>query len=183
MATNRFTIDGYGQVELNNVAFRRDGRIEAQCAPDATDFADGIENGMLVAVDDQNRKIKLAVDATLPIGLVYSTEHIYDERTPGLKNFKLNATDDFLPRIGYLAVGDKFTENCLCYDTAAFANDAALVTALAAIGTTPLYGGIDATGAIAITTTAPATGPVLKVTAKTTMPNGTLGVKFQVIKA
>ena len=79
MATNRFTIDGYGQVELNNVAFRRDGRIEAQCAPDATDFADGIENGMLVAVDDQNRKIKLVVDATLPIGLVYSTEHIYDE--------------------------------------------------------------------------------------------------------
>ena len=33
MATKRFTIDGYGQVELNNVAFRQDGRIEAQCAP------------------------------------------------------------------------------------------------------------------------------------------------------
>ena len=28
----KMTIDGYGQVELNNVAFRRDGRIEAQCA-------------------------------------------------------------------------------------------------------------------------------------------------------
>ena len=29
---------GYGQVELNKVAFRRDGRIEAQCR-----LADGIE--------------------------------------------------------------------------------------------------------------------------------------------
>ena len=27
----RFVYDGYGQIELNNVAFRRDGRIEAQC--------------------------------------------------------------------------------------------------------------------------------------------------------
>lgn len=29
MATRRFIIDGYGQVELNQVAFRRDGRVEA----------------------------------------------------------------------------------------------------------------------------------------------------------
>ena len=35
----RLTKSGYGQVELNNVAFRRDGRIEAQCKLDATDFA------------------------------------------------------------------------------------------------------------------------------------------------
>ena len=34
----RMVIDGYGQVELNNVAFRRDGRIEAQCALDTADF-------------------------------------------------------------------------------------------------------------------------------------------------
>ena len=39
MALTRFVIDGFGQLELNNVAFRRDGRIEAQCALDATDFA------------------------------------------------------------------------------------------------------------------------------------------------
>lgn len=36
MATKRFIIDGFGQVELNNVAFRRDGRIETQCAPDSS---------------------------------------------------------------------------------------------------------------------------------------------------
>ena len=46
MATKRFVIDGFGQVELNNVAFRRDGRIEAQCALDETDFASiPAENG------------------------------------------------------------------------------------------------------------------------------------------
>ena len=38
MAIKRMVIDGYGQVELNQVAFRRDGRIEAQCALDAVDF-------------------------------------------------------------------------------------------------------------------------------------------------
>lgn len=183
MATKRFTIDGYGQVELNNVAFRRDGRIEAQCAPDSSDFSDGIENGMLVAVDDQNRKLKLPVDDSLPIGLVYSAEHLYDERTPGLKNFKLNATDDFLPRVGYLAVGDKFTENCICYDDAEFSNDATFISALGAIASTALYGGIDATGAIAVSSTPPTIGPKLKVTKPTTMPDGSFGVKFQVITA
>ena len=30
MAQTRLVIDGYGQLELNNVAFRRDGRVEAQ---------------------------------------------------------------------------------------------------------------------------------------------------------
>ena len=85
----RFVIDGYGQLELNQVAFRRDGRVEAQCALDDTDFASiPAENGMLLAVDQVARKLKLPLAAeTNPIVLVYSSEHIYDERTPGLKNF------------------------------------------------------------------------------------------------
>ena len=85
MALQRYTIDGYGQIELNNVAFRRDGRIEAQCALDPTDFATvPAENGMLLAVDNVNRVVKFAEDATLPIALYYSAEHMYDERTVGL---------------------------------------------------------------------------------------------------
>jgi hypothetical protein len=52
MALTRFVIDGYGQLELNQVAFRRDGRVEAQCALDDTDFASvPAENGMLLVVD------------------------------------------------------------------------------------------------------------------------------------
>ena len=39
MAIKRMVIDGYGQLELNQVAFPRDGRIEAQCALYKEDFA------------------------------------------------------------------------------------------------------------------------------------------------
>ena len=51
MAFKRFTIDGYGQLELNNVAFRRDGRVEAQCALDATDFEDAVRNAISIGGD------------------------------------------------------------------------------------------------------------------------------------
>lgn len=183
MATKRLVIDGYGQVELNNVAFRRDGRIEAQCAPDATDFATAaVENGMLLAVDNVTRTVKFPTDDSLPVALVYSAEHMYDERTPGLKNFKLNGTDDFFPRLGYLATGDKWYTNTVCYDDTEFTTEAALISALQAYKTTAVYGGQDATGAVKVTATAPTVGPLLKVIEYGTMPDGQKGVKLQVMK-
>ena len=185
MAFKRLTIDGYGQIELNNVAFRRDGRIEAQAKPNATDFSkDKLENGMLLAVDGAKREVKYAVDGSLPVALNYSAEHIYDERTPGLKNFALNGKDDFLPRLGYLSVGDKFTTNCIGYDSAvdsSWATESAFISALGTSASTMLYGGISAKGAILVSATAPTVGPKLRVVEKTTMPDGTLGVKFQVL--
>lgn len=185
MAFKRLTIDGYGQIELNNVAFRRDGRIEAQAKPNATDFSvDKLENGMLLAVDGAKREVKYAVDGTLPVALNYSAEHMYDERADGLKDFYLNGTGDFLPRLGYLAVGDKFTTNCVGYDSAvdtAWATEAAFVSALGACASSTLYGGISPKGAILVSATEPTEGPKLRVIEKTTMPNGTLGVKFQVL--
>ena len=188
MATKRLTIDGYGQLELNNVAFRRDGRIEAQCAIDADAFSNGyIENGMLLAVDNVTRKITLATDEELPIALNYTTEHMYDERTPGLKNYKTNAKKDFYPRLGYLAVGDKFTTNCVSYDSSvdtAWTDESAFISALANITATPVYGGIGSDdGSILLSATAPTVGPKLKVIAKTTMPDGTIGIKFQCTRA
>ena len=192
MALKRYTIDGYGQIELNQVAFRRDGRIEAQCKLDTTtDFGAGktleyAENGMLFAVDNIARKIKLATDGTYPIALNYTTEHMYDERANALRDFKL-APGTFLPRLGYLAIGDKFTTNCICYDkddsTYGFTDDEALDTALNSIGSTAIYGGISNIGAIKLSKQQPAAGPVLRVIKKTTMPDGTLGLKFQVYKA
>lgn len=177
----RLTIDGYGQIEINNCAFRRDGRIEAQCAPDTTDFATAkLENGMLLAVDAANRKVKFAVDSSLPIALNYSAEHMYDERRPGLKNFYLNGTDDFYPRLGYLSVGDKFTTNCVSYGSA-YADDAAFESALASYKATKLYGGAASDGTILVDTSKPTYGPVLEVIEKTTMPDGTLGIKFRCI--
>ena len=179
MATKRFTIDGYGQIELNNVAFRRDGRIEAQCHLDATDFETlPAENGMLLAIDRANRIVRIPdAGELLPIGLHYSSEHMYDERLPGLKNFSLKH-GSFLPRLGVLDVGDKWTTNCLCY-----ADDDALIEALEACKETPVYGGLDVDGgATKLSATQPAEGPVLKVVEFTTMPDGQPAVMLQALK-
>lgn len=196
MAFKRFKIDGYGQLELNQVAFRRDGRVEAQCALDDTDFASvPAENGMLLAVDRVNRKIKFpksAVIATCPVALNYTTEHMYDERANALKDFKLEL-GEFYPRLGFLSVGELFTTNCVGYDdtewtatgsgSTAKTADENFKAACAAVATTPLYGGISDEGAIAVSATAPEDGPVLKVVEATTMPDGSFGIKFQVLKA
>lgn len=186
MALKRLTIDGYGQIELNNVAFRRDGRIEAQCKPDTTDFSGvPVENGMLLAVDNVTRTVGFATDSSRPIALVYTAEHMYDDRKPGLKNFKTEATDDFLPRLGYLSVGDKFTENCLSYDPSSdstWTTESAVHSALASYATTAVYGGVSANGSIKISATAPSFGPkLLVINGNDTMPDGTFGVKFQVL--
>ena len=185
MADKRLVIDGFGQVELNQVSFRRDGRIEAQCALDATDFASvPAENGMLLAVDRVNRTVKFPVDDSMPIALNYTTEHMYDERANALKDFKLER-GTFLPRLGFLSVGELFTTNCICMDSDDFANEAALAaaTTAAALATTPLYGGISSMGAIKVSDTKPAAGPVLLVVEKTTMPDNQFALKFQVLEA
>lgn len=189
MALQRFEIDGYGQIELNNVAFRRDGRIEAQCkldeAFDEKQFVGGIyaENGMLLAIDKANGLVKFYdAENPLPIALHYSTEHMYDERTPGLKNFAL-PRGTFLPRMGYLSVGELFTTNCLCYDDGEYTDDDALKTELKECTTKTIYGGVSTMGAIKVSATKPEAGPVLKVVKYYTMPNGTPGVKFQVVQA
>ena len=192
----RFVIDGFGQLELNQVSFRRDGRVEAQCALDATDFASvPAENGMLLAVDRVNRTVKFPTTANvakMPVALNYTTEHMYDERANALKDFKLEI-GSFYPRLGFLSVGELFTTNCVGYDdtewtatgsgaTAKTANQN-FMEACAAVGTTPLYGGVSDAGAIAVSATKPSAGPVLKVVEATTMPDGTFGIKFQVLEA
>ena len=186
MAFKRFVIDGYGQLELNNVAFRRDGRVEAQCALDDTDFASvPAENGMLLAVDRINRKVKFpksAVIATCPVALNYTAEHMYDERANALKDFKLEL-GEFYPRMGFLATGDLFTTNCLGYDDGEFASEDDFLDACDDIKTTALFGGISAAGVIKVSATKPTAGPVLMAVEKTTMPDGQFAIKFQVLAA
>ena len=181
MAVNRLVIDGYGQLEINNCAFRRDGRVEAQCKPDATAFSSvPVENGMILAVDAAARVVKPATDTSLPVAIVYTAEHLYDERADGLKDFYTKATNDFLPRLGYLAVGDKFTTNTICYDTAVYANESALKSAIASAAVTPVYGAVHSNGAIAVVSAAPSVGLKLRVLKGYTMPDGQYGVQFQV---
>ena len=182
MALKRLLIDGFGQLELNQVAFRRDGRIEAQCAL-GDDFEEvPAENGMLLAIDNVHRVVKFPVSGEVfPIALNYTTEHMYDERATALKNFKLEQ-NEFYPRLGYLAVGDKFTTNCLCADDSEFKDVAAVKAAYE--GESLLYGGISEMGAIKVSATKPTEGPVLlavRGTGAGSMPDGQFAIKFQVV--
>ena len=168
---------GYGQIELNQCAFRRDGRIEAQCK--IADGIDFIENGGIFAIDNTKREVRYPAAGDYMFGLNYTSEHMYDERlVGGLKYYKTDK-DSFLPRLGYLAVGDKYTTNTVIYD------DAANIT-------TMVYGYVkaDDNGYIRLSATDPtnddaiAGAPLLRVIdAKATMPNGAPAVKFQCIKA
>lgn len=129
---------GYGQLELNQVAFRRDGRIIAQYKLDNTKTGDEyvmpyVENGMLLAVDHVNKMIKYPENGQKAgLALNYTTEHMYDERLVyGLKHFKLD-NGSILPRLGYLAEGDRYTTNTVCYETTVFADVAAIKDAVKA---------------------------------------------------
>ena len=177
MALQRYKIDGYGQLELNAVAFRRSGRIEAQCK-----IADGIEyveNGMLLDVDNVELVVKdVAEGENLPDALNYTTEHMYDERQKGLKHFRLNA-GEHLPRMGYQGAGDKYTTNCIAYDTEEFTDDAALKSAVENVKTERLYAKACTNGAHQITKKAE--GALCLVLGATTMPDGQFAVKFQAL--
>ena len=165
---------GYGQIELNQCAFRRDGRIEAQCKIEGADY---VENGMILAIDNTKREVRYPAAGDYMFGLNYTSEHMYDERlVGGLKYYKTDK-DSFLPRLGYLAVGDKFTTNTVVYDEALTLTNA-------------VYGYVKAgdNGYIRLSATKPedaiADAPLLRVIdAKATMPNGAPAVKFQCIKA
>lgn len=176
----RMVIDGFGQVELNNVAFRRDGRIEAQCALSTTDFANvPAENGMILRVKKANHEICFA-DASAEnqlYALNYSSEHMYDERRPGLKNFKIEAKNDFLPRVGYLSAGDLWTTNCI--DLGSYASASAVASALAS---GEVYAAVGTQGAVVLDSAAPSVGPVIQVIKKTTMPDGQDAFQLQVLK-
>ena len=165
---------GYGQIELNQCAFRRDGRIEAQCKIAGADY---VENGMILAIDNTKHEVRYPAASDYMFGLNYTSEHMYDERlVGGLKYYKTDK-DSFLPRLGYLAVGDKFTTNTVVYDDTLTLTNA-------------VYGYVKAgdNGYIRLSATKPEDAidgaPLLRVIdAKATMPNGAPAVKFQCIKA
>lgn len=192
MALQRYTIPNgkYAVVELNNVAFRRDGRIEAQCALNTTDFGTAThqvcENGSVVTVDNVTRTLRLPKEGDTLMGLVYSAEHMYDERTPALGDFA-NTVEGFYPRVGYWSRGDKFTTDCIAYDTTDFANDTALRSACAptALASAPVYAKpCVTTGACqgAWELSDSSSGAVGIVTGRyNTVPNGDFGVQIQIL--
>lgn len=178
MANKSLIEKGYGQVELNHVTFRRDGRIEAQC--ELPEGVDTLENGAVVAVDAMNREVVVgsaaALTANLPFALHYSPERIaeYENR---LANFILKKPE--LPRLGYLSVGDTFTTNNAEYDDEDFADLDALKEAAALYA---LGGGAERWQLVDAAGVAAHTGPVARAR-MTTMPDGQPAVELHVIKA
>lgn len=168
MALVNLAKKGYGQLELNFAAFRRNGAIEAKCR--MADGIDYLENGMLLAVDRKNRTVGFPTGAEDEIiALNYTAEHMYDERYQALKDFRLEK-NTFLPRVGYIGTPDKFTTNTVCYDDADFASEEAALEGAK-------YGIPCETGYIRLVAERPE-GYAVEVLAVTTMPDGQKAVKF-----
>ena len=167
---------GYGQLELNRVAFRRDGRVEAQVPYDVSAEGTVYENGMVLIINKAEGKVKKGAIAEGDLyGIVYTSEELYDSRKPGLKNFGVVVEDgeakgpegyNVLPRLGFLSVGDVFTTNTVVktdnFDKGVKAY-------------------VDATGEW--TVTEKTAGPIAEVAEVYTMPDGQAAVKLVIVKA
>lgn len=142
MALHFFDCKGYGQIEPSQVWFNRAGMVEAQCALDSNVFASNFpvtpaevnagkivaENGAFLMVDKE-RKIatiptKALSDLGFKMGINYSTERLYNQYTPGRRNFCMIA-GEYLPRIGFIEPGMRICTNAVAWDdTADFLADA-----------------------------------------------------------
>lgn len=204
MALKRLTIEGYGVAEWNKIAAPFTAKMESQLPLDPDVFkandsdASGIfcEVGQFLALDKTNMVATVPTTATdadyLPIGYNFSSEVLYDERKRGLKNFK-QTCEDFLPNIGIPEVSDVITINAVLYDDTEFAAaspktaEDVFIEALEDVATTPLYGILTnaSDGFLVITDTVASNlgGIVYKVVEKTTMPDGSTGIKLQAVKA
>lgn len=113
----------YATVELNKVASRKTGEIEAQCKLAAavvdSDNKRALENGAIVYVDAKNDEIVKTWNATNCVDAIYlhfSNPRRYEDGKSGMENFRYEPNDDYvtfgdkyLPRVYKLTAGDIFT--------------------------------------------------------------------------
>lgn len=197
MAVVTPVINGYPVLEANVLKARHTGRIWSQYELDETSFSTGMAyNGMILAIDDKSKSVKLPVATTSAdevYALHFSPEAEYEHK--GLNTFAVareavknepNVSVHY-PRMFELSVGDTFHTNCVNYDNS---NIASITTTASnsvksiVSGTTGhVYGGVDTTGFIKLSTTKPTVGPVLECVAQDTLPNGDWAVKLVVRKA
>ena len=183
----------YASLELNQVAFPKTGMVVSQ-TPLGAAFtkAAPCENGMWVVADKAAGAINPPAAATdAPIGIVYTTEKEYDREHYGLQRFGRKIAGDY-PRVGIFGLGDTVTTNCLQYDDSEFeavtgtnakTAEQVMLDALKALDAThPLYVKAVAGSAVPqLTATKPTEGTYAKVTKFYTIPNGGLGVKYQIV--
>ncbi len=186
MAYNRFPVEQYATLELNQVAFPKTGMVVSQTPLGEAFTAQApCENGMWVVADKAAGAINApAAQTDSPIGIVYTTEKEYDYMHMGLQRFGRKIAGDY-PRVGILGLGDTVTTNCLQYDTAHFADDEALEAALNDLAANPLYVGIKAGSAVPQifkSANKPGSGILAKIVKYYTVPNGGKGVKYQIVR-
>lgn len=133
MALHEFDCKGYGQIEPSQVWFNRAGMVEAQCELNPNQFASHFpvlpteaaagkivaENGAFLMCDKE-RKLACIPSAKLAnfgyvAGINYSTEKIYNQFTPGRRNFCMVA-GEYLPRIGFTEPGMRICTNSIVWD-------------------------------------------------------------------
>lgn len=189
-------IKGFPVLEVNVMKARHAGRIWSQYELDETSFSTGYAyNGMILAIDDANKSVKLPVATTSAAevyALHFSAEAEYEHK--GLNTFAVareasetnpNVSVHY-PRMFELSVGDTFHTNCVKLDgthvTTISGTTATTAESLIKAGT-PVYGGVNTSGYIMVDTTKPTVGPVLQAVAQDTLPNGEWALKFVVRKA
>ena len=108
----------YAIVELNKVASRKTGEIEAQCKLAEEFKKDGIkalENGAIVYIKAATDEIVSTFDEATSVNakyLPFSNPRRYEDGKTGMENFRYETSDDkYLPRLFKLTVGDIFTTN------------------------------------------------------------------------
>ena len=184
----------YATLELNQVAFPKTGMVVSQ-TPLSEDFTIDApcENGMWVVGDKAAGVIAAPAAATdKPIGIVYTADKEYDDYHYGLARFGRKIAGDY-PRVGLLGIGDTVTTNCLQYDAgqgADFADFNALNTYLSGdlSGANKAYviipsGQNDVKSIPQIVKSLPNgyAGIYGRIVKYYTVPNGEVGVKYQII--
>ena len=194
MALKRFPLEQYATVELNQVAFPKNGMVVSQ-TPLGEKFVEGegkygvCENGMWVSADKSKDYIDAPGALTDMIGIVYTTEKEYDMYHYGLKTFGRKVAGDY-PRIGIFSLGDTITSNCFQYDDTEFpatsgddakTSEEVLFEALKNTKETPLYIVPVVGSPIAKITKTATEGTYAKVVKFYTVPNGEPGIKYQIV--
>lgn len=180
----RFKIDKYGVLEMQRAEYLKTGMIVSQ-SPLSAEFTEAApcENGMWVDANKANGEIRLVSDATKMYGIVYTTEKDFTGWRPALKHFRQVAGE--YPRVGLLNVGDTFTTNTFNYEftTETTAEQWQELKEAFAEGENPLY--VIPTvgeGAPTVTATEPAEGPYAQVVKLYTVPAGTPGIKYVMVR-
>ena len=178
----RFNIDKYGVLEMNRAEYLKTGMIVSQ-TPLGADFAEenSCENGMWVDANKANGEIKKISSNTKVYGIVYTAEKDFTGWRPALKHFAQKEGD--YPRVGILNVGDTFTTNTFSYEFRSSTTNEQFAELKEALEDGELYV-IPTVGEGAPTVTAelPASGPYAQVIKLCTVPAGTPGIKYVMVR-